>query len=241
MATDALVSVGIDLSLSVSENLALVQEDLAPLLAQRGAEVRWVPAAQLHVALKLVGRVERSLIPRVRDKLSAVVGAIDPFEFAVEGVEVFPDGSCPRQLLGRVGEGREQLEELAARVDAALAELGLAQERRPYRPDVLLGRLRTPQERVDLSDVVAALGELPLGRSLVRDATLLESHLTPKGSQLQVLARSLLRGVVPQGQRLRTAPPPPSSSSSSAPAGDEEGGGPQEVDEEFAGPDAEDG
>lgn len=189
---DTRVFVGLELSLPVTENLVLVQEDLQPLIEQRGAEARWIRPQNLHLGIKHIGGVDRSLIPRIHSALRRVTSTWESFQIGATGVGLYPSGSAPRIVHAEITEHAEVLLRLVARVEDELEALGLARDSRPYRPSVLLGRIRTSGDPIDMDDVAEALASLPLGVSDVADLVLYESLLTPKGEHYKVLTRAPL-------------------------------------------------
>lgn len=189
------VFAGIEIDLGVCEKLVLVQEDLQSLIRQRQAKVSWVKPQNLHLTLKFVGEVEASLVERLQGALAEAVGKIEPFPFKTSGIGAFPDGDRPRILYSAISEGVEGLNHLVDAIESAFAELGIARETKPFVPHITLGRVKTPQVRIEMTDVVTALSELPLGVTTVRDVVLFESTLSPRGVQYDVLGRYYLAGI----------------------------------------------
>ena len=197
MSTRARVFVGVDLDLTVCEKLVLVQEDLLPIVRDRQAKVRWVPAPNLHLTLKFIGETEDAMIHRIRDVLNAIAAEQDPFSLVLSGVGAFPDAKKPRILYAASTKGTEDVKALAGAVESALVDIGLPAETRAYSPHVTLGRVKTPSRRLDVSDVVEALGELPLGTTEIRDLILFKTHMGTRGAHYEVVSRHRFRGVHP--------------------------------------------
>lgn len=196
MSSEARVFAGVDLHLSVCEKLILMQEDLHPIIKQREARVRWTAPENLHVTLKYIGEVDRSLIRHLHKAVETATAKHKPFLFMCAGLGAFPGGDCPRILHVPVTENAEKIEALASDIEEALAEIGFAEAAQPFHPWVTLGRVKTRSERIDLRDVMEALQGLKLGATEVRDVVLYESLLTPKGAQYRVLSRVHLAGVL---------------------------------------------
>ncbi|OIP39077.1 MAG: 2'-5' RNA ligase [Deltaproteobacteria bacterium CG2_30_63_29] len=189
------VFAGIEIDLRVCEKLVLVQEDLQGLIRQRLGKVTWVRPQNLHVTLKFVGEVEASLVERLQGAVATTAGKVEPFSFKTSGVGAFPEGNRPRILYSPITEGVDELVSLARGLDEAFSELGIAREAKDFVPHITLGRVKTPQVRIEMTDVVAALSELPLGTTMVRDVVLFESLLGPRGVRYEVLGRHTLAGV----------------------------------------------
>jgi 2'-5' RNA ligase len=183
----------IDLNIHVCEQLMLIQEQLGPIITEGGAAPQWIPPAHIHLTLKTLGAVGRGLVRPVQDTLRQALAAIPTFKITAKQIGAFPSGQSPRLLYAQVTQGEEPLMALREVVEAALEGLGVARDRKPFLPYVTLGRVLTPTQPIDLSGVLRALADLPLGSSEVRDVAIMQSHLTPKGAQHQVLSRAHLQ------------------------------------------------
>lgn len=190
----ARVFLGIDLNIRVCERLLLIQKELAPIIKDQDAKVRWVLPEHLHLTLRMVGDIERVLFKPLHAAIEKATLQHPPFKITTSTVQAYPSGDIPRILVAQITKGLEPLETLRQSIDIELESLGLQPDSRPFYASVVLGRIKTPQTRASLSGVLKALTDLPLGSSSVRDVSLMQSHLTPKGSQLQVFARAHLRG-----------------------------------------------
>jgi RNA 2',3'-cyclic 3'-phosphodiesterase len=125
----------------------------------------------------------------VEERLAAVALRHGPFPVRVAGVDAFPDHDRPRIVYLGVVAGRAELLALAADVEAELVGLGFPRERRPFRPHVTLGRIRSPRDAERFRAARAAAGDRTL-LSTVVDALLLKaSELRPSGAQHSTLAR----------------------------------------------------
>jgi len=100
---------------------------------------RWVPAEQLHLTLRFIGEVDRGRL----DDIAEALAAIDARGFAVrvKGVGHFPPRGAPRVLWAGIEDGAGPAR-LHGKIEAALARLGVARDRRKFFPHVTLARLR---------------------------------------------------------------------------------------------------
>jgi 2'-5' RNA ligase len=135
------------------------------------ADVRWVPAENLHLTVKFLGDVEVERLPELARRVAAKLVRERPFEVELAGLGAFPSARAARVLWLGIASGASELARLARKTDAAVARLGVPREHRPYRAHLTLGRLRSPArfslERVRAPDPVA----FP-----VRELVLLESR-----------------------------------------------------------------
>ncbi|MGE5529226.1 MAG: RNA 2',3'-cyclic phosphodiesterase [Patescibacteria group bacterium] len=139
--------------------------------------VRWVKPDQLHLTLKFLGETQEGLLPSLEAALAGVASASTPIYLGLGGGGVFPPAGPPRVVWLAVTPGPE-LADLAARVERALAPLGFAPERRPFRPHLTLGRA----EAGAVFDRELLARELQTEPVMVDKFSLVQSELRPGGA-----------------------------------------------------------
>lgn len=171
--------VALDPPASVREALAALQADVP------GA--RWTPTEKMHLTLHFLGNVAEETVPPLETALAGVEG--HAFSLTVEGLSAFPSARSARVLVAEMDTPPE-LAALHARIGAALEALGMATERRPYRPHLTLARLKAPDReavRTFLAQPVPALS------FAVEAFHLYQSQLHPKGARYTRLRTFTLR------------------------------------------------
>lgn len=163
------------------------------------AGVRWVNPAGIHLTLKFLGEVDSGLVEPLRAALQEATAGMDKaaFPLRLDGLGVFPNRREPRVIWAGVGGDLETLVEVQGRVDDAAAALGLARERRAFRPHLTLGRVRdgvTPAARRELGSVVAEQGPAVAAAYAwdVEEISLIRSVLTPQGAVYSALGTARL-------------------------------------------------
>ena len=101
---------------------------------------RWTPAANLHLTLRFIGSVERSLADRIADRLAGQ--SLRSFEIELGELGTFNRGRLARVVWLGLRTGVEALTSLAAEVEAECASAGLEAEKRPFQPHLTLARAR---------------------------------------------------------------------------------------------------
>ena len=195
MSESLRVFIGIELSLGVCEKLSIVQEDLRPLVKERGGKVKWVEVDNIHLTLKFLGERHYENLLHVRDLMRGVAAKVKPFWLELEGLGGFPEDKEPRVLFAKVKEGEAALAKLVEGLDEALEGAGIQRDSRPFHPHVTLGRVNQEKYPLSLEDVIEALGSVPLGRTEVLECILYESVLGSNGPQYRVVERAQLKGV----------------------------------------------
>lgn len=119
------------------------RRQLEPYLAAcdaKAPEFRWVPASNLHLTVRFIGSVERSVVDGIADRLAE--RPLAGFELELGEVGTFKHGPLVRVVWLQVRAGAEQARELAALVEAECVRAGLAAEARPFQPHLTLARAR---------------------------------------------------------------------------------------------------
>ena len=167
---------------------AEAREAIARLIhALRAADltgVRLVDPDGVHLTLKFLGNVDRSLLPTLTDALDAAGDGAAPFELHLSGVGVFPERRSPRVLWAGVKGDTEPLTALARSVDDACFTLGFSRERRPFSPHLTLARVRetaSAHERQRSASIIKDIGLAPTQPFSVQEFHLVSSTLTPSG------------------------------------------------------------
>ena len=191
--------VAVDLPAGVKEGLAAAVGQLRGLLP---AGVRWVNPAGIHLTLKFLGEVDGGLAEPLLAALQREMAGVDktPFPLHLDGLDVFPNRREPRVIWAGVGGDLVTLSEIQRRVETAAADLGLARERREFRPHLTLGRVRdsvTPAARREMGSVVAEQGAAlaPEYAWEVAEIRLIRSVLTPQGAVYSTLGTARLGAV----------------------------------------------
>lgn len=149
---------------------AQVVEQLRSLPRSDQPGVRWVPPANWHVTLRFFGEAEPA------DALSSLASTTLPAATAALGPGV--------QRLGQraVVVAVAGLDELAAVLGAASADIGLPSGRRPFNGHITLARLR-PGATCDL------VGTAVSADFRIAEVVLVRSALTDEGANYEVIGR----------------------------------------------------
>ena len=166
---------------------AAVASEIARLkvLAPR---VGWIAPPNLHLTLKFLGELPPNTLELAKEGLTEAVAGGAPFRLSFQGLGAFPELARPRVLWVGVVEGTQAAQGLQARVEAALARRGFAQEERPYSSHLTIGRVREPRGLAGLQEAMARDAEMEFGRLEVRALSLMRSDLSPAGARYTELA-----------------------------------------------------
>jgi len=140
---------------------------------------RWVPAGQIHLTLAFLGDLEEAAIELLNEELAGI--QLRKFHLSFSGTGCFPNRHRPRVLWLGV-EPEPHLDDLAARVHAAVSACGIPQEERRFFPHITLARLKLSPSR-EFDAFLNRTEQLKLPPLPVREFTLFESRLTSKGAE----------------------------------------------------------
>ena len=104
------------------------------------ARIRWVRIDGLHLTLRFLGPTPEGRRAPLEAAAEKIGGVTAPFEVGLGGGGAFPSIARPRSLWVGVGQGAEQLAELAQRLTAAAGECGLVLDTRPFTPHLTIAR-----------------------------------------------------------------------------------------------------
>lgn len=164
---------------ALRDQACALQQELARAAGR--TRIKFVERPNLHMTLKFLGDTPAEALPELCRIADEVAAACPAMALAVGGAGCFPPRGAPRTLwLGLTHECPE-LAELARRLDAALAEAGLAEaDARPFTGHFTLGRVKD-RAGSELRAAVERLACAPVGSMDVDHFTLLSSELTPRG------------------------------------------------------------
>jgi RNA 2',3'-cyclic 3'-phosphodiesterase len=197
------IFVGIDLVSEVRLRIERFMEGVQGF----APDARWMRPESLHVTLKFIGEQSPETVEAITTRLRQVDGSGFEIRFGEYGF--FPTAQAARVFWIGI-HGGPQLSELAGNVDAAVGELGIPLEDRPYSPHLTLARggagrrSGSPKPVKDdgpnaifgaLRKRLNAFGETDFGTMTVHEFILYQSQLSPKGSTYTKLQRFQLRPV----------------------------------------------
>lgn len=149
-------------------------------------EFRWSVVENLHLTVRFVGTIERSIVEGISDRLTGRAGP--ELELSLGEVGTFKRSRLARVVWLGLQSGAEEMKALAARVEAECRAAGLAPEPRPFQPHLTLARARsrdgaTPPE-------LPAIPALEPWRA--SELILYWSHLKKNGAEHEPIRRIVL-------------------------------------------------
>ena len=189
-----LYTVGIEADLKLVERLTFLQEDLGKIIASRGGDSRWIRPEYISIPLIFLGTQDEGEIPEINHILERTANEIAPFRISIAGIEAYPNPTCPRLIQIGVDAGKDRLIQLREKLRRALFDANFGFDPRPYQPTMLLGRVLTPNQKVDITDAIDAIKDLNFGGTDVFEIGLFSAALSLTGTFHYVVSRQMLSG-----------------------------------------------
>ena len=179
----------------VRRRLAEAQEALKPARLP----VKWTRPEAIHLTFRFLGETPEAHVPAIGEAVSRNLEE-DTARFRLEarGVGVFPDHGRPRVIWAGIEGDLAAAGRLKEALDKALRPLGFAEEERPFRPHLTLGRLVDGRLAPDWRARVGDLAGERFGAIEVGACVLFRSHLLPEGARYDALRRFPLEAARPE-------------------------------------------
>jgi 2'-5' RNA ligase len=149
-------------------------------LSDMGKAVRPVREDQLHLTLKFLGDVEKSLVPAIAEGMTRAVASADAFDWALRGTGAFPSSARPSVIWAGADAG-DRFASLAEQIESACEPLGFPRETRPFRAHVTLARVRFRPPPA-LAEWLHETADAEFGPQRAEEVVLFRSELGPGGS-----------------------------------------------------------
>jgi 2'-5' RNA ligase len=175
--------IAVHLTEEVRKSLA----DVISELRKSRADVKWVPAGNIHLTLKFLGSTDEALIPAIRESLSKKLSHYKPFYIKIADIGCFPSEKRPRVIwIGM--EGADVLKAIQKDVDAEISKFGFAPDDRPFSPHLTIGRVRSTKNITELIEGFAEFKGVDFGEIEISSIHVMKSDLKPAGAEYSSLA-----------------------------------------------------
>nr|WP_249218375.1 RNA 2',3'-cyclic phosphodiesterase [Nitrospina sp. Nb-3] len=162
-----------------------------------GLHATWTRPGNIHLTLKFLGDTDPQRIPEITKALDGLAAGHRPFQVSLGGLGVFPGWKKPRVVWVGLDDRDGHLASLQSGVESAVERLGWPRENRPFSPHLTLGRIKSPKGCERLKREMDDLGNMDASPFQVASFSLIQSELTPKGSNYTVLKEISLQGRSP--------------------------------------------
>jgi 2'-5' RNA ligase len=179
--------IALELTPEIQKQLGQTQTELD----KSSADVKWVKSEGIHLTLKFLGNVSLELAEEIKKIIDNLAKENQHFELQLANLGAFPKIEYPRVIWVGIEKGKEQTLNLAQSLEERLIKLGFAKEKRPFKPHLTLGRVRSARNRNQLKELLRSTIFKPATMS-ADTIVLFQSTLTPQGAIYQPLHKAKL-------------------------------------------------
>lgn len=161
--------IAVNLEIASVRRIVALQRSLRSSPEAPADRLVWVAPPNLHITLRSLGQIDRSLAPALADSLREVVQATAAMRVHLTGFEAFPSQSQARLLFVDVRETSGALEDLAQRIEQLAQSFGFEPDSKPFQPRIIFGRSR---EALEVTRWFASLGRSELSDGMMTECVL---------------------------------------------------------------------
>jgi len=147
----------------------------------------WVSAANMHLTVRFIGHIDDGRAPAMLEALAPPLD-LAPFDVELGGCGVFPPSGPPRVIWIGLAQGLPSLAAMHEEFSRRLRPFGFEPEDRPFSAHLTLARIKDAPKGAGTPLREALRHIQPSGaRAHVTNATVFQSHLSPKGPRYEAL------------------------------------------------------
>jgi len=167
--------------------IAIVLEDrikdaITPLqdtLIKLQSGVKLVEEENIHLTMRFLGEIEDSRLDELKQAI-AVVEDFPCFELHLKGIGSFPNERNPKVIWVGCQPNRTLLDIYQA-MENSLKGMGLPPDDHVFSAHITIGRNKFPQFSNSFQSFMAKNAGTEIGKQAIKEITLFQSTLTPKG------------------------------------------------------------
>lgn len=182
------------IAVAVSDDVRAAARRLQDMIRREGADVALPDPDGMHLTLLFLGDTLTGRIEPLQRAIDRAAAGIAPFSLAFAGLGFFGPPRKPRVVWAGVAEPHEALSVLQKNLLAQVTELGFSIEKRPFRPHLTLGRIRSGRRLDGLTRMVDSHRDTTLGGTPVDRVLLMRSHLDRPRATYSIIHETVLKG-----------------------------------------------
>ena len=183
--------IAIKLPQNIQQTISKIQSEIKA----SGADIKWVPPANIHLTLKFLGDIDEQTKNAVIESMQQISADTPQFMIKTGVTGTFPEKGEPRVIWLGLAAGDEETTNIAHQLENALQFCDIAKETHEFSSHITIGRVRSSRK---MHKLVESLTELEEKKQIQKEfkaekITLFMSTLTPAGPIYEVLYETILR------------------------------------------------
>ena len=169
------------IALDLPEDLIKGLQNLQDKARKHTDCVRWVRPDNIHLTLKFLGAIDEAQVEPIGRILENLTAGIEPFKLQVRGFGAFPNARNPKVIWVGMDDHQQRLVQFQEKLEATLATIGFAPEKRGYSPHLTLGRIKESRGKRDIEQLIEKYKDEDLGYFTAGSIVFYRSDLQPSG------------------------------------------------------------
>lgn len=170
----------LEVPLEIRKSLVEHQKELS---SQDIGDIHWIEIDHLHLTVHFLGNNSSPTLVQALVDVRKVISELAPFEISLAPAGVFDRHLKPSVIWVGIQDPSKNLRKLHDLTAEALTRDGIVLEKRPYKPHLTLGRVRSCslEQSKNLHELIDQLKIEPMTWK-IDSMVLFESKLSPKGA-----------------------------------------------------------
>ena len=149
-------------------------------IKKSGAIIKLVEPENIHITLKFLGDVPHNKLSEIEDIIKNSIIDIEPFQFNLEGVGVFPNQKFIKILWIGI-KNSEILEKISKRINQKINLMFKDIKQQKFIPHITIGRIKSAKNKEKILEIVDKYKTYKFANIRVDSIKLKKSELTSKG------------------------------------------------------------
>ncbi len=197
----------LNLDVGSIRRVAAVQRTLRSTPEGSAASMAWVTPTNLHLAVRVLGDMDRATGPALLGALRAVAEGLSGSRVQLGAPEGYPAPDRCRLLLVRAADATGGLGQAVEALENTVQRFGFAPANQPVEPVLVLARAA---EALDVTAWLSAAASSPLGEARVTELALYVAEIKHEGAEYTALGRLSVTAPIPARSHRPSRAPKPS-------------------------------
>ena len=182
------------IAIEINDAIRAELADVQSVLEEANGHVSWVRPQNIHCTLVFLGDIFADTVNSITTALKQAAAGCKPFEIEIAGLGYFGPSRSPRIIWSGIAGAVTPLVKLQNDLVAAVSAAGLKPDKKPFKPHLTIGRVRSNRNVPALVEAIKANETKSFGKVSVERVVLMKSQLTANGPVYSLLLAKSLDG-----------------------------------------------